>query len=235
MDIGLLQIIKDNPIPFTIGVAFTLISAAVQTAKGVIDFHEDLSVTRYLNKLKLLLEHADANSVTHQYIKAFRENETFLIVSGIDSYPEKAKMLIDIYLHGVASKRELKRLTAYLKPHGNMISIKVDVYDKIMFMYSFVSMLGVFSYGVYLGLSNLIPFKYVQSIAGIILMFAFLFAGTLLGRDYVTLRILSRVRERLIELDKVINPADSIEWNPILWQSKPIAQRIGNPSPPQTP
>lgn len=37
--------------------------------------------------------------------------------------------------------------------------------------------------------------------------------GTFLGRDYKTWHILKGVRERLIELNMVANPDDSIEWN----------------------
>ena len=217
MGLDFLQFLQDNWIAFTLGVTFTLISAAVQTTKGIIDFHEEIFVTRYLNKLKSLIEHTDENSVTYQYINSLRENEAFRIASGLNSYPEKAKLLMDIYLHGVISKNELKKLSPYLNPHSSLISIKVNTCDKVIFLYSFISWLALLSFGAYIWLSNLIPFKSIQALTGSIFMLVFVFIGTLIGRDYNTLRILRRVRERLIELNKVINPADSIEWNPTLW------------------
>ncbi len=216
MGLDFLQIIRENWIAFTLGVTFTLISAAVQTAKGVIDFHEEISVTRYMNKLKSLLEHTDANSVMYQHIKALRENETFRIASGIDAYPEKAKLLMEIYLDGVASKNELKRLSPYLIPKNNLVSITVTKLDKFEFLYSAISKTILVTLGFLIGLLNCLTSNCFQTIAGLIFMFILMIIGMLLGRVYDTLRILRRVRERLIELDKVTNPADSIEWNPVL-------------------
>ncbi len=217
MNIDFLQIIRDNWIAFTLGVTFTLISAAVQTAKGVIDFHEEISVTRYLNKLKSLLEHTNANSFVCQHINTLRENETFRIASGIDVYPEKAKLLMEIYLDGVASKNELKRLSPYLMPKNNLVSITVTKLDKFAFLYSAISKTILLTLGFCIGLLNCLTNNCSQAIAGLIFMCILTVIGILLGKEYNTLRILRRVRERLIELDKVTNPADSIEWNPVLW------------------
>lgn len=114
-----LEILNANPIASSFAVAFFLISVALKVATGVISFHEEFSVQHYLKRLRSLADDTDKDSLTCRYVKALRENEVFRIASGIESYPEKAEMLMRIYLRGVANRHELKRISRYLSPKSN--------------------------------------------------------------------------------------------------------------------
>lgn len=213
METYLLGILNANPVASGFVVFCFLIGVALKVATGVINFHEEFSVQRYLKRLRSLTDDTDKDSLTYQYVKALRENEVFRIASGIESYPEKTDMLIQIYLRGVASKRELKRLSSYLFPKNEQISIAVHCVDKFSFAYSWFCIWLFVSLAVYIILWNYIIGTWVHVFAAIICAFILIATGMFLGRDYKTWRILKRARERLIELNMVANPDDSIEWN----------------------
>jgi len=213
MDSYLLGILNANPVGSGLVLFFFLIGVALKVATGVINFHEEFSVQRYLKRLRSLSDDTDKDSVTYQYVKALRENEVFRIASGIESYPEKTDMLMQIYLRGVASKRELKRLAQYLSPKNKQVLISVNTGDKFSFAYSWFCIWLFVSLAVYIILWNYIIGTWVHVFAAIIFAFILIASGMFLGRDYKTWRILKRARERLIELNMVDNPDDSIEWN----------------------
>lgn len=217
METYLLGILNANPVASGFVVLFFLIGVALKVATGVINFHEEFSVQRYLKRLRSLTDDTDKDSLTYQYIKALRENEVFRIASGIESYPEKTEMLMQIYLRGVASKRELKRLAQYISPKNKQVLISVNTGDKILFAYSLFGLILFILLGIYFVLWNLFIGGWIHHIAAVVIELIMIGIGTFLGRDYNTWRILKRIRERLIELNMVANPDDSIEWNIVLW------------------
>ncbi len=228
MDGAILAIFKENTITFGIASFIVLIGAAVKTATGFLNFYEEFLVKRYTNRLDSLSKDLDTDSITSQYIKALRKNEVFRIASGIECYPEKAKMLMEIYLLGVASKGELKRLSRYFKPENNRLSITVDWCDKVIFIYSFISMLTFFSLGFHVALSSLLTGKLIQIVSGVVIMFIFMLIGIIAGRDCRVFSSLKRVRDRLLELNMLTNPNDSIEWNITLWSRRPEVSNVQN-------
>ena len=217
MDGAILAIFKENTIIFGIASFIVLVGAAVKTATGFFDFYEEFLVKRYANRLDSLSKDIHTDSITSQYIKALRENEVFRIASGIECYPEKAKMLMEVYLLDVASRSEMKRLSPYLKPENDRISITVNWLDKTVFIYSFSSTVFLFLYGLYVGCFTYFTSNNVQAFAGLVVMFFFISICRITGRDYKTLLVLRMARERLVELNKVTNPNDSIEWNITHW------------------
>lgn len=214
MDAAILPILQDNAITFVIASSIVLIAAAVKTATGFLNFYEEFLVKRYANRLDSLSKDIDTDSITSQYIKALRKDEVFRIASGIECSPEKAKMLMEVYLLDIVSRSKMKRLSPYLKPENDRISITVNWFDKTLFSYSFASTVFLFVFGLYIGYFTYFTNNGVQALAGFVVMFIFLFICRFTGRDYKTLRILREVRDRLIELNKVTNPNDSIEWLP---------------------
>ena len=221
MDI--LKALEGNETAYLIGLVLLLISMTIKTIRGVIDFHEEISVTRRFKKLDSFAEHAEKDSATFQYIKKIKENEIFRMESGINTYPEKATMLMEMYLLGIASKSDLKRLSLYLEPKNNKVSISVTWLDKSVFMYSCISSLVLFLLGFHVALSNIITCNYIKIIIGLIIASAYIFASAFTGRDYKTLSILRRVKNQLVVRNMVTNPDDSIEWNPTLWSFRSIA------------
>lgn len=207
------EIFKANPVVCGFAVTLVLISFAIKVATGVITFHEEFSVQRYLKRLSSLADGIDENSLTCRYVKKLKEDEAFRIASGIESYPEQADMLMKIYLLGVASKRELKRLSLYLFPKNEQISIAVHCLDKFLFAYSWFCFRLFAALSVYIVVWNSIIGTWVDVFAALIFAFILMTIGLFLLKDYKTWRILKRVRERLLELDMVANPDDSIEWS----------------------
>jgi hypothetical protein len=205
--------LKANPIAYKLAAVLFLISFAVKVATGVIDFHEAFSVQRYLKRLSSLADGIDKNSLIYQYVKKLRDDEVFRIASGIESYPEQASMLMQTYLLGVASKSELKRLSFYLLPKGEKVSFSINHRDKFLFVYSLFCFRLFLSLAIYVIVWNYVTGDCLKFFAAIIFAFILMAIGLFLGRDYKTWRILKRVKERLLELNMVANPDDSIEWN----------------------
>ncbi|MCI5221615.1 MAG: hypothetical protein D3924_02765 [Candidatus Electrothrix sp. AR4] len=226
MDGAILAIFNENTIAFAIASFFILIGAAIKTATGFLTFHEEFSVKRYVKRLDFLSKNIDTDSTTAKYINALKTNEVFRIASGIECYPEKAKMLMEVYLLDIASRSELKRLSQYLKPENDQISITVDWFDKVEFIYSFISMLALVFCGLYIGLSILITGKSGQIVAGVVIMLISIFTGSVLGRDHKTLQILIRVRKQLIRRNMVTHPDKRIEWDITLWPRRPEVRNL---------
>ncbi len=212
MDIAIPEILNKYPVTAGFGISIALISVIIKTATGLIDFYEEFLVKRYIKRLNSLADHVkDKESITSNYVSSLQENEIFRIVSGIKASPEKANMLMKIYLLGIVSRDYLKRLSEYLTPENNKISITIHWINKFQFCYSFFAAFFFFLYGLIVALLNSISGEPIKIIAGLIVMFIFSFIGTIVGRDYATFRVLELVRKRLIDLDMVTNPNDSIQ------------------------
>ncbi len=69
MDIAGLDIFKGNPTVFNIAAFFVLLGAAVKTVTGLLNFHEEFLVRRYVKRLDSLSKDIDADSTTDNYIK----------------------------------------------------------------------------------------------------------------------------------------------------------------------
>lgn len=212
MDIPIPEILNKYSVTAGLGIFIALISVIIKTATGLIDFYEEFLVKRYIKRFNSLTDHIkDKESTTFQYVSSLQENEIFLIVSGIKASPEKANMLMKVYLIGIVSRDHLKRLSEYLTPENNKISITIRWIDKFQFCYSFFAASFFFLYGLIAALLNSISGEPIKIIVGLIFMFISSFIGTIVGRDYATFRVLERVRKRLIDLDMVTNPNDSIQ------------------------
>ncbi|MCI5150663.1 MAG: hypothetical protein D3916_14980 [Candidatus Electrothrix sp. MAN1_4] len=228
MDAAILAILQKNTFAFVIALFFILLSFLVKTTRSFLVFHEEIFVKRYINRLSSLTKEVETGSTTYNYLKTLKEDEVFLVASGIKTYPQKTKILMEIYQLGVVSKGELKRLPQYIKPDNNKIFIEVNWFDKFSFFYSFISMLTFFSFGFYIVLSSCISGEFVKMIAGIVIFFIFILLGLILGRDYITSRILSRVKEQLVKHNMVTNPDKKIDWNINLWPRPAKANKESN-------
>ncbi len=214
MDIAIPEIWNKYPVTAGFGISVALISVIIKTATGLIDFYEEFLVKHYIKRLNSLVDHVkDKESITSQYVSSLQENEIFRIVSGIKASPEKANMLMKVYLLGIVSRDYLKRLSEYLTPENGKISITVCWMDKLQFYYSFFAASFCFLSGLTVLLSFGVSGESIHIIAGLIVMFIFSFIGTIAGRDYKTFRTLKLVKKRLIELNMVTNPDDSIQWD----------------------
>ncbi|NMH64913.1 hypothetical protein [Shewanella salipaludis] len=213
MDIAIPEIVKENTITFGIGLTVALIGVAVRVVKGLIDFYEEVFVKRYFKRLISLNEHLDEESVSGRYLKLLKENEIFRLASGVKSTPENNNILMEIYILGVASNGELKRLSQYIRSDNMKAAVEVDWFDKLQFTYSFFAATFLFLFGMIMGSANIVMGTGVESIAGFFVMIMFILIAAVVGRDYRTYRILKRVRERLVSLNMVANPDISIQWN----------------------
>lgn len=220
MNDAILSIFRGNPVVFGIAAVLILIGFFIKTVRSYVSFHEEVLVKRYIDRLSYLSGEVDTNSITYRYLDVLKENEIFLIVSGIKTYPEKAKMLIEIYLLGVVGKNELKRLSPFLAPDNKKVSIRIDYGDQLIFIYSFISMLVFFSLGFYNALSNFVTGETGRIIAGVVIMLIYTLTGLFLGKEHITLRSLIRVRKQLIKRDMITNPEKKIDWNITLWPRK---------------
>ncbi|MCI5225212.1 MAG: hypothetical protein D3918_00810 [Candidatus Electrothrix sp. AX2] len=222
---AILTIFQQQPIIFSIATILILIGFFIKTVRSYIGFHEEVLVKRYINRLNFLSGEVDTNSITYRYLDALKENEAFLVASGINTYPEKAKMLMTIYLLGVANKGELKRLSPFFTPDNDKVSIRVDFIDKIAFIYSRISMWIFFLFGFYstlyhIVLSILITGRFSHLIAGVVIMLICMLIGLFLGKEHITLLTLLRVRKQLIEQDMITNPKKEIDCDITLWPRK---------------
>ncbi|MCI5127931.1 MAG: hypothetical protein D3905_03990 [Candidatus Electrothrix sp. AS4_5] len=215
---SILAIFEKNPVVFSIATILILIGFFIKTVRDYVGFHEEVLVKRYINRLSFLSSEVDTNSITYRYLDALKENEAFLVASGINTYPEKAKMLMEIYLLGVASKNELKRLLPFLTPDNDKVSIRVDFIDQAAFFYSFISTLAFFSFGFYslfdgAAVSTLVTGRFDQLIVGVVIMFICTLIGLFTGKEHITRRSLIRVSKELIKRDMITNPEKKIDWN----------------------
>lgn len=81
-------------------------------------------------------------------------------------------------------------------------------------------------YGLYVGYFTYFTSNGIQALAGFAIMFIFIFICRITGRDYKTLLVLRMARDRLVELNKITNPNDSIEWNITLWPRHPEVHNL---------
>lgn len=226
MDAGILTIFQEKHVVLSIAAALILIGFFIKTVRNYIVFHEEVLVKRYINRLSSLSGEVDTNSITYRYLDTLKENEIFVVASGIKTYPEKAKMLMTIYLLGVANKGELKRLSPFFTPDNDKVSIRVDFIDKIVFIYSRISMWIFFLFGFYSTLYNivlsiLITGRFSHLIAGVVIMLICMLIGLFfLGKEHITLLTLLRVRKQLIEQDMITNPEKEIDCDITLWPRK---------------
>jgi len=217
MEITIPEIIKEHTLMYGIGVTIALIGVAIKTIKGLFELYEELVIRRYLNRLGELSKGVNTDSTASKYINILKENEVFRLASGITASPEKSVMLMDVYLLGIISNSDLKRVSLYLKPDNNLIKIKVSYIDKILFTYSYISGMFLFLSGMIMGFPYFITEPGSRSFAGLIIMIVFFFMGMVVSRDYRSFRILKGVKEKLIEKEKISNPDKSIQWGFTRW------------------
>lgn len=206
------DILKDNTIPLGISLTFVLIGVVVKAVKSVIDLYEEAFITRYFKRLKLLNENLDNESNVFKYLKKLKENEAFRLASGVKAHPEKNDMLMDLYLLSVVSNIELKTVSKYLEPQKNKISIEVNQFEKLYFVYSFIATTVLFLLGIIISFTFFKVGGVQESIAGMGFLIAFIFSAAIIGKDFRAYIILKRVREQLIKLDKLANPEQNILW-----------------------
>ena len=212
MDITIPEIMKENAFTFGFALTFALLGVAVKVVKGLINFYEEVLIKRYFNRLNTLNEHVITDSKMSQYINSLKENEVFRLASGIKASPEKINLLMDVYILGVASNNDLKRLSPYLQPINEQVRIDVNWFDKLQFTYSLLAALSLFIMGMMLGNTYFVGAKGIDSFVGLVLMTFLLLLAAIVGKDYRTFRILKRVRARLLDLDRVFNPTEEIVW-----------------------
>lgn len=213
MDILIPEIAKENAITFGIFLTAALIGVAIKIVRGLIDFYEDVLIKRYFKRLNSLKEHVEVDSTTSKYLNSLREYEVFRLASGIRVAPEKAKVLMDIYILGIASNFELKRVSPFLKPENTKILVDVNWIDKLQFTYSFIAAIFLMIAGMLIGFPYFVIGGGAESTTGLFIMVIFVMVAAIVGRDFRTYRILKRVSERLTELDMLINPDEKILWN----------------------
>lgn len=217
MDIIIPEIIKENPLTMSIALILTLIGIIIKAVKGLIDFYEEVILKRYFNRLNSLKENVKLDSTTYNYINALQENEIFRLASGIKSSPEKNNILMEIYLLGIVSNSDLKRISRYLKPDTKKIVVDVDWFDKLQFTYSFLAGAFLFLYGFIVAVFYFMIGEGIKMFSGVLTMFIFTFMTVIIGRDYKTFRILKRVKELLVKHDMLVNPYGSIQWDFVSW------------------
>ncbi|MDT3294770.1 hypothetical protein Q4Q49_03550 [Shewanella sp. SP1S1-7] len=213
MDIVIPEIAKENAITFGIFLTAALIGVAIKIVRGLIDFYEDVLIKRYFKRLNSLKEHVEVDSTISKYLNSLREYEVFRLASGIRVAPEKAKVLMDIYILGVASNFELKRVSPFLKPENTKILVDVNWIDKLLFTYSFIAAIFLMIAGMLIGFPYFVIGGGAESTTGLFIMVIFVMVAAIVGRDFRTYRILKRVSERLTELDMLINPDEKILWS----------------------
>jgi len=217
MEITIPEIIKEHSLIYGIGVTIALIGVAVKTIKGLFELYEELVIRRYLKRLGVLSEGVISDSTASKYISALKENEVFRLASGISASPEKSVMLMNVYLLGMISNSDLKRVSFYLKPDNNLVKIKVNHVDKALFTYSYISGMFLFFSGMIMGFPYFIAEPGTRSFAGLLTMIIFFFMAMVVSRDYRSFRILKEIREKLINKEKISNPEKSIQWDFTRW------------------
>ncbi|MFB2734603.1 hypothetical protein [Shewanella mangrovisoli] len=220
MDIVIPEIAKENAITFGIFLTAALIGVAIKIVRGLIDFYEEVLIKRYFKRLNSLKEHVDVDSTTSKYLNSLKEYEVFRLASGIRVAPEKAKVLMDIYLLGVASNVELKRVSPYLKLENTKVLVDVKWIDKLQFTYSFIAAIFLMIAGMMIGFPYFVIGGGAESTTGLFIMVIFVMVAAIVGRDFRTYRILKCVSERLTELDMLINPDEKILWNFGRWSNR---------------
>ncbi len=218
MDIIIPEIVKENSFAYAIGVTFALFGVALKIIKGSIGIYEDALVKRYLKRLESLSNRLE-DSATTEYIKKLKESEIFRLASGINTSPEKSKMLMNIYSLDVVDNRDLKRIYSYLVPKGNLVEVTVNYFDIFFFVYSFLLAISLFILGIILWVLFAISGSGVASLSGLFVLVVFIALGLFVGRDYQTFHILKKVREQLIEKEIILNP-NNPQWKIGIWFSQ---------------
>ena len=159
MENTLLEIAKDNLALYIFVIATMLISVAIKSATGIINFYEDTLVKRYFKRLTNLTENLSPDSKVTTYLNTLKENEAFRMTSGVNTFPEKSNTLIDIYLTGIIANTDLKRISPYIVPHDthdNLIEIRVSQIEKFSFAYSFFSLLLMLGFSLITIITSLV-------------------------------------------------------------------------------
>ncbi|EGR3921856.1 hypothetical protein DDN45_18045 [Vibrio cholerae] len=212
MELLLPEYIQKNTLVFSSFLALSLLGFSMKLVRTMISFYEEVLIKRYFNRLNSLLEHLSEDSRTKDYISQLKENEVFRLASGIKSSPEKSKILIEIYLSGVADNRDLKRIQRFITPLNDKVNIETGFFDKIQITYSLSAALYLLISGIALGGPHFIFGNGSQVLAGMAVMTMMTVAAAVVGIDFRTYRTLKRVRNRLIDLEIVANPNSKLMW-----------------------
>ncbi|EGR0144031.1 hypothetical protein R4536_15385 [Vibrio cholerae] len=213
MELLLPEFIQKNTLEFSFFLALSLLGFSIKLVRAMISFYEEVLIKRYFNRLNSLSEHLSEDSKTKDYISQLKENEVFRLASGIRSSPEKSKILIEIYLYGVADNRDLKRIQRFIKPLNGKVNIETGFFDKLQITYSLLAMFYLLISGIALGGPHFISENGSQVLAGIAVMTMMTVAAAVVGTDFRTYRTLKRVRNRLIDLEIVANPNSKLMWS----------------------
>ncbi|WP_332399656.1 hypothetical protein [Vibrio metschnikovii] len=128
MELLLPEYIQKNTLVFSFFLALSLLGFSMKLVRTMISFYEEVLIKRYFNRLNSLLEHLSEDCRTKNYISQLKENEVFRLASGIKSSPEKSKILIEIYLSGVADNRDLKRIQRFITPLNDKVNIETGFF-----------------------------------------------------------------------------------------------------------
>lgn len=194
----LLSILDKAPEYSGVIIVFALLPIAIKTVGALIDFYENVHLTRFFNRVKYLSENTPNDSEASTYLESLKCNEVFRLTSGIRTYPEKSKMLMKIFEMGIADNRELRGIQTYLFPSNTKIKASLNILEKIHIIYS-----GAF--GIILMVSGIISAVHFQfgelgeSVAGIVIMFFLILFGGVVFKDYQKFMVLERVTKKLCE------------------------------------
>lgn len=213
MELLLPEDIQKNTLVFGFFLTLSLLGFSVKLVRTMISFYEEVLIKRYFNRLSSLSEHLSKDGRTKDYISQLKENEVFRLASGIKSSPEKSKILIEIYLSGVADNRDLKRIQRFIKPLNGKVNIETDFFDKFQITYSLTAALYLLISGIALGGPHFFFGNGTEVLAGIAVMTMMTVMAAVVGTDFRTYRTLKRVRNRLIDLEIVANPNSKLMWS----------------------
>ncbi|MDK1285959.1 hypothetical protein [Pseudoalteromonas umbrosa] len=209
----LLSILDKAPEYSGVIIVFALLPVVVKTVSSLIDFYENVHLTRFFNRVKYLSEHAPSESEASTYLESLKCNEIFRLTSGIRAYPEKSKMLMKIFEMGIADNRELRGIQRYLFPSNTKVRASINTLEKLHIIYS-----GIF--GVILMVSGIVSAVYFQfgelgeSVAGIVIMFFLIFFGGIAFKDYQKYMVLKRVSKKLCEFELYAEQESNIDlWS----------------------
>ncbi|MDK2595417.1 hypothetical protein [Pseudoalteromonas obscura] len=211
MDGSFLQhVIENSPEYYGGVILLALIPVLIKAANSVINFYEDVRVKRVLNRIKFLSENSPNDSELANYLESMKRHEIYRVATGIETYPDKAKMLMRIFDLGIANNKELKGIYHYLTPLESKVKVSINNMDRIRIIYSFCSGL-IF---MFTGLCIAIYFQFsgpIEALAGSLIMFLCIFFGVLLFRDFNGFRTLTRVAAALDKLGEYAENDSDIE------------------------
>ncbi|TQF71123.1 hypothetical protein [Pseudoalteromonas luteoviolacea] len=206
----LLGFIEKIPPQYTVVIIVAFIPLIIKSANSVINFYEDVRVRRVLNRIKYLSDNIANDSEVSSYLESLKCNEVFRVATGIETYPDRAKMLMRIFDLGIADNKELKGIYSYLTPLDSKVKASLSNIDRFRIVHSFV--FGVILMFIGIVIAIFLQFEGpAESIIGSLTMLFFVFFGAYVFRDFRQYQTLKRVTKALIKLEQYAESESDIK------------------------